>query len=230
METTQQISSHLTIEQQQIIEKTIVYVQEMLADDKTGHDWWHIQRVWQTALYIGQQEGADLFTVQIAALLHDIADWKFHNGDEWASAKSAKTWLLKHHVSEPLCEQISEIVYQVTFKGAGVKTHMSCLAGKVVQDADRLDAIGAIGIARAFTYGGCKQRSLYDPEIAPILHSSFEDYKKSQSTTINHFYEKMLLLKDLMNTATGKKLAEQRHLFIEQYLEQFFKEWNCQFN
>ena len=229
METTQQISSHLTIEQQQIIEKTIVYVQEMLADDKTGHDWWHIQRVWQTALYIGQQEGADLFTVQIAALLHDIADWKFHNGDEWASAKSAKAWLLKHHVPVSLCEQISEIVYQVTFKGAGVKTDMSCLAGKVVQDADRLDAIGAIGIARAFTYGGCKQRSLYDPEIAPILHGSFEDYKKSQSTTINHFYEKMLLLKDLMNTATGKKLAEQRHLFIEQYLEQFFKEWNCQF-
>jgi uncharacterized protein len=209
-----------------VVQKTVDFVRNTLANDTTGHDWWHIYRVWQTALYIAEQEQADTFLVQLGALLHDIADWKFHEGDEKASARVARGWLLNFELPEAIIESVCDIINEVTFKGAGVKSQIKTLEGKIVQDADRLDALGAMGIARAFTYGGYKQRPLYDPAIKPVLHSSFEAYKNHQGTTINHFYEKLLLLKDLMNTATAKQLAQTRHQFMEEYLAHFFAEWN----
>jgi uncharacterized protein len=198
----------------------------MLGHDKTGHDWWHIHRVWQTALYIAKKEKANLLVVQLAALLHDIADWKFNNGDDKESARLAQEWLVSIGLEEESIAHICDIINAVTFKGAGVENQIKTLEGKAVQDADRLDALGAIGIARAFTYGGYKGMPMYDPAIESRLHTSFEEYKKHKGTTINHFYEKLLLLKDLMNTVTGKRLAEDRHQFIESYLNQFFLEWD----
>jgi len=224
--TTQPLNGAISLTQQSMIDQTVVYVKKALGYDKVGHDWWHIYRVWQTALYIANQEQADLFIVQLAALLHDIADWKFHDGDDKASAALAQKWLRDIQVDEEAISHIVDIINNVTFKGAKVENAIKTLEGKIVQDADRLDAIGAIGIARTFAYGGHKGIPIHDPNLQPVLHASFEDYKKHKGTTINHFYEKLLLLKDLMNTATAKILADKRHKVMEGYLQQFSAEWN----
>ena len=209
-----------------IIDKTCRFVEEKLAGEGSGHDWGHIYRVWNLAKNIAGQEGANLMVVELAALLHDIADWKFHDGDENKGPQMAEQFLAANHVERRVIDPVIEIVASISYKGAGVPTPMKTLEGKVVQDADRLDAIGALGIARTFAYGGYKNRLIYHPEEKPVLHQSFDDYKKNQGHTINHFYEKLLLLKDRMNTASGKRLAEARHQFMQAYLDQFYREWD----
>jgi len=210
---------------EEVIKRTADYVKSKLDGEGSGHDWWHIYRVWKTAVNIGKKEDADLFVVQLAALLHDIADWKFHAGDDSIGPKLAREWLEKLDVDENVISHVCEIIKGVSFKGAGVKSKIKTKEGMVVQDADRLDALGAIGIARAFAYGGHKGSEIYNPKIKPEKHETFEQYKKSKGTTINHFYEKLLLLKDLMNTPSARKIAGERHGFMEQYLDKFFKEW-----
>lgn len=208
-----------------IITTTADHIRQKFAGEGSGHDWWHIFRVWKTATRIGEEEGADTFVVQLAALLHDIADWKFHDGDDEAGPRQARQWLESFGVDEPVIHHVCTIIKELSFKGAGVPTPMSTLEGQVVQDADRLDAIGAIGIARAFAYGGHKNRALYDPDAPPVLHASFEAYKSAKGTTVNHFYEKLLLLKDRMNTPAARRMAEERHAFMEEFLQRFFEEW-----
>jgi len=208
-----------------ILKQTKEYIKNKLSSEGSGHDWWHVYRVWKNAIHIGKHEDVNLFIVQLAALLHDISDWKFNNGDDDVGPKLAREWLEKMQVEENIISHVCEIIKEMSFKGAGVKTPMRTKEGMVVQDADRLDAIGAIGIARAFAYGGYKRREIYNPNIKPELHDSFEKYKSGTSPTINHFYEKLLLLKDLMNTKTAKKIAEERHRFMEQFLDRFFTEW-----
>jgi uncharacterized protein len=207
-----------------IIYKTRDYVRSRLQGEGSGHDWRHVERVWKTAVRIGKDEGIDLFVVELAALLHDIADWKARGGDEEAGPRAAREWLSGLDIDIRIIDQVCEIVRDVSFKGAGVRNPMKTKEGMVVQDADRLDALGAVGIARAFAYGGHKGREIYNPDIKPELHETFEAYKKGEGPTINHFYEKLLLLKDLMNTKTGKRMAAARHAFMESYLRQFFKE------
>ncbi|MFZ5552832.1 MAG: HD domain-containing protein [Bacteroidota bacterium] len=215
----------LSGKQQDIIDKTISMIREKFSGEGTGHDWWHIQRVVEVSAAIAKEENADLFIVQMGALLHDIADHKFHNNDHTIGPEKAKEWMAGCGMNEDEMEPVLNIVKEISFKGAKVATPMSSKEGEIVQDADRLDALGAIGIARAFAYGGSKNREIYNPESEPVLHTSFEEYKNAGGNTIGHFYEKLLLLKDRMNTATGKKIAEQRHLFMENYLEQFYAEW-----
>jgi len=193
----------------EIIKKTEKYVEKTLKNDGTGHDWWHIHRVRKTSLELGQKEKANLFIVELAALLHDIADWKFFGGDDTKGAQTARKWLQKFNLEENTINHVCNIIKEISFKGAGVKTKMTTIEGQIVQDADRLDAIGAIGIARTFAYGGNKNREIYNPEIKPQFHQSFEEYKKSQGTSLNHFYEKLLLLKNLMNTKTGRKINKK---------------------
>jgi len=212
--------------QQEILQKTAAYVKLKMEDDSSGHDWWHVYSVWNNARMIGKKENADMFVVELAALLHDLGDYKFYNGDETMGPKLSREWLEQLEVDEQVIAHVCDIINDMSFKGAGVKIVMKTLEGKVVQDADRLDAIGAIGIARTFAFGGSRGRRLYDPMTEPVMHKSFAEYKNmTNGTTINHFYEKLLLLKDLMNTETGKKLAAERHRFMEHFLEQFFKEW-----
>jgi len=194
--------------------------------ESSGHDWWHIYRVWQTSLYIAAREKVDRDVVQLAALLHDIGDWKFHDGDESVGPRLTREWLQSLAVDENIIDHVCTIIANLSFKGADVKAAPLSAEGQVVQDADRLDAIGAIGIARAFAYGGSKGREMHDPDAAPILHSSFEQYKASRGTTINHFHEKLLLLKDRLNTATARVLAEGRHTFMLEFLKHFDEEWN----
>ena len=203
------------------------YVRHLLEGEGSGHDWWHIHRVYSVAVSIAEQyPEADVFVVKLAALLHDIGDHKFHDGDHTIGPKMVEQWLVDQTVDASVIQHVVNIVKEISYKGAEVETPMSTIEGEIVQDADRLDAIGAIGIARTFAYGGNKNREMYNPEILPLLHSDFESYKKNTGPTINHFYEKLLLLKDRMNTQVGKKMAEQRHLYMEQFLEQFFAEWN----
>jgi uncharacterized protein len=210
--------------QQQLIQKTADYIKQEFSDDSSGHDWWHIYRVWQNAITICEHEKADLFIVQLAALLHDLDDWKFNeSGDE--TPLRAKAWLDSLSIDRSITDAVCKIITHISYKGANVANKMDSLEGFIVQDADRLDAIGAIGIARAFAYGGYKNRPLYDPDSSPQLHQTFEEYKNSNSDTINHFYEKLLLLKDMLNTPTAKRIAEQRHAYMEQFLRQFMKEW-----
>ena len=211
---------------EKLIEKTRLYVEKEMADDASGHDWWHIYRVWSLAKKMAETESADLTIVELSALLHDIADWKFNGGDESAGPKQAAKWLGNIKADPQLIDPVCEIITTLSYKGAGVNTSMRTIEGKVVQDADRLDAIGAMGIARTFAYGGNNNRLIYHPAEPPVMHQSFEDYKQNTGHTINHFYEKLLLLKDRMNTQSAKKLAEKRHLFMENYLDRFFKEWN----
>jgi uncharacterized protein len=212
--------------QQEIIEATANHVKQLLQGEGSGHDWWHIYRVWQNAKSIARQEpGASLFIVELAALLHDIGDHKFHNGDETAGPRMAAEWLNQFNLLDGMTAHICTIIKDLSYKGAGTSSAMQSLEGQVVQDADRLDAIGAIGIARTFAYGGYKNRELYNPEIKPVLHDSFEAYKASTAPTINHFYEKLLLLKDRMHTRTAKALAADRHTYMETFLQQFFREW-----
>ena len=209
-----------------IIDKTCQFVEAKLAGDGSGHDWWHIYRVWSLAKNIAVQEGANLMVVELSALLHDIADWKFHDGDDSIGPKMAEQFLQENLVEREVIDPVIEIIANISYKGAGVPTPMKTLEGKVVQDADRLDAIGAMGIARTFAYGGHKNRLIYHPDEQPVMHQSFEDYKKNKGHTINHFHEKLLLLKDRMNTASAIRLAEGRHQYMQGYLDQFYKEWD----
>ncbi|MER2998295.1 HD domain-containing protein [Pontibacter populi] len=211
---------------EEIIEKTAAYVKELLSGEGSGHDWWHILRVWNNAKTIAASENTDLFIVELAALLHDIGDHKFHNGDETIGPRMAAEWLGSLKVQNETIDLICTIIKELSFKGAGTTSDMSSIEGRIVQDADRLDAIGAIGIARSFAYGGHKSREMYNPTISPEMHDTFEAYKNSTAPTINHFYEKLLLLKDRMHTQTAKRMAQQRHEYMEAYLEQFFDEWN----
>jgi uncharacterized protein len=214
-----------TTTKREIINRTQDFVRQAQAGD-TGHDWWHIYRVYKLAQRIAEREQTNLFIVELAALLHDIADWKFSN-DDAASSRIAKDWLIKQGLAEQDITKITQVIDQVSFKGAGVETSPDTLEGQIVQDADRLDAMGAIGIARCFTYGGYKGRILHDPDIKPILHSSAEDYKTRHSTTLNHFYEKLLLLKDRLNTKTGREIGQKRHCVLKEYLESFLIEWEA---
>ncbi|WP_417362461.1 HD domain-containing protein [Galbibacter sp.] len=209
----------------QIIEKTISFVKQTLKEAEGGHDWFHIQRVFNNAMLIAKDETkASPLVVGLGALLHDIADSKFHQGDETIGPKIAQNFLESLAVQPSVIKQVVAIINNISFKGGNFKQTYQSLELHIVQDADRLDAIGAIGIARCFNYGGFKNRKLYDPEVSPNLQMSKEQYKNSQSPTINHFYEKLLQLKDRMNTETGKRIAEKRHAFMELYLEQFYAE------
>jgi len=213
----------------EIIEETIVFVKETLQGAEGGHDWFHIQRVFHNALLIAKDEkNIDILVVCLGALLHDIADAKFNKGDETVGSKLAKQFLSSLNVNQKIIQHVVDIIENISFKTSleKKKKKFSSLELQVIQDADRLDAIGAIGIARAFNYGGFKNRELYNPEIIPNLNMTKAMYKKSDAPTVNHFYEKLLLLKDKMNTKTGTLLAEERHVFMLTYLEQFYKEWN----
>ncbi|AXP80473.1 putative hydrolase [Mariniflexile rhizosphaerae] len=210
----------------EIINKTIGFVKETLADAEGGHDWFHILRVYNNALHISKNEAVDVFVVELGALLHDIADSKFHNGDETVGPQVAREFLFKLNVDSQVIEHVVNIIENISFKGGNEAQKFKSAELDVVQDADRLDAIGAIGIARCFNYGGFKNRELYNPEIKPHLSMTKAEYKTSTAPSINHFYEKLLLLKDKMNTKTGKDIATKRHAFMELYLEQFYKEWN----
>lgn len=215
----------MTKEQRFIIEEVKKRVQKELQGETTGHDWWHVYRVWKMAKRIAKEErlALDMFVIELAALLHDIADWKFYK--EKSQSSKIREVLLGLKIDRKVSKKIIDIAQNISFKGAGVTSKMESIEGKIVQDADRLDALGAIGIARAFAYGGYKHRSIYEPEKKPIHHKSFEEYKRG-TTTINHFYEKLLLLKDRVNTKTAKKIAEARHRFMEKFLKRFFREWN----
>lgn len=213
--------------EESVVASTINFVKKTLQGAEGGHDWFHIQRVYRNAKQIAQNENVSLLTVELASLLHDIADSKFHNGNESVGPNVAEKFLLEQSVDTEITEHVVNIIKHMSFKNSLEKGEkFSSKELEVVQDADRLDAIGAIGIARTFNYGGYKNRALYHPDIPPNLNMSKEEYKNSNTPTINHFYEKLLLLKDKMNTETGKKLAAERHQFMLDYLEQFYKEWN----
>jgi uncharacterized protein len=216
------------MDQEKIIANTITFVKKELKDAEGGHDWFHIERVFKNTILISREEKVDVFIVSLAALLHDIADPKFYNGDETIGPRVASEFLKKQKVSGSIIEHVTHIIKHISFKNSFDKESkkFTSIELKVVQDADRLDAIGAIGIARCFNYGGFKNRALYDPEVVPNLNMTRDVYKSSSAPTINHFYEKLLLLKDKMNTVTGKRIATQRHAFMEMYLTQFYDEWN----
>lgn len=200
-------------------------VHRQFSGEGTGHGWYHIERVTRTSLDIAREEGADLNITALGAWLHDVADWKFHNGDLGAGPRIAREWMIEAGCPEGMHDVVCEIVSRVSFKGAGVQDEMPMLEGRCVQDADRLDAIGAIGIARTFAYGGHKGQPLFDPELLPEQHMSFEAYKDGKTSTVNHFYEKLLLLKDRMHTDAGRRLAQERHDFMLHFLDQFYTEW-----
>lgn len=213
------------MEQAKHIQATENFVQDTLALAEAGHDWWHVQRVRSLALKISQTEGGNLLIIELAALLHDIADAKFHQGDEEKGARITGHFLQQQGLSANVTSAVQDIVRRVSFKG-GVPDHLpKSIELKIVQDADRLDALGAVGIARTFHYGGYKNRLLYHPDILPRKYASAEEYRASKAPTLNHFYEKLLLLKDQMNTPTGVKIAEKRHAFMEEYVERFLSEW-----
>lgn len=209
-----------------IILKTQDFLKEKFQGESSGHDYWHMYRTWKVARHIASQEkAADIFTVEIAALLHDIADWKFYDGDEEAGPRAAREWLESLEVDDKVITHVEDIIRNVSFKGAKVANTLTTIEGQIVHDADKLDAIGAIGIGRAFAYGGTKNRPMHDPDREAVQHDSFEAYKNSNSATIHHFYEKLLLLKDRMFTKTGKELAQHRHEVMEQFLQEFHDEW-----
>ena len=207
---------------------TINFVKEKLEGAEAGHDWFHIERVWKLSKKIAEKEGGNLEVIELSALLHDIADPKFHNGDETLALKISQNFLEEIHVEGELIEQVLFVIKNISFKNRAEAPENPPLELQIVQDADRLDAIGAIGIARTFNFGGFKNNLMYHPEIKPNLGMNKEEYKKSNGTTINHFYEKLLLLKDLMNTKTAKKIASERHDFMLQFLDEFYKEWNVE--
>lgn len=211
---------------EEIIQKTINFVKNELKNAEGGHDWFHIERVYKNALLISESEKVDKTVVKLGALLHDIADYKFTGGDEKIGPAKARAFLSSENVQQEIIEHVIKIIENVSFKGGNVDGKFHSKELEVVQDADRLDAMGAIGIARTFNYGGFKNRKLYDPEIVPNLEMTPSEYKVSNAPTINHFYEKLLLLKDRMNTTTGQKIAEERHVFMETFLQQFYAEWN----
>lgn len=208
-----------------MLKKLADSVKEHCQHDSSGHDWWHIYRVVNLAKHISSIEKADMLVVETAALLHDLDDWKLGTSDS-ENLPNARKLLKEIGATPDFIEKVLTIIKEVSYKGAGTETRPSSIEGMAVQDADRLDAIGAIGIARTFAYGGYKNQPLHDPNLKPTLHTSYEEYKSTRTSTINHFYEKLLLLKDRLNTQTGKELASQRHQFMEQFLEQFYAEWN----
>ena len=208
-----------------IIDNTIHFVKESLQNTESGHDWFHVERVYKNALLIANAEECNLEIVKLGALLHDIADSKFHNGDETLGPKVAREFLESQKVPEENIAHVVNIIENISFKGGNFEKKFTSIELDIVQDADRLDALGAIGIARTFNYGGYKNRPLYLPNVAPNLNMTKEEYKNSESPTLNHFYEKLLLLKDKMNTKTGKKIALERHKFMENFLAQFYAEW-----
>lgn len=212
---------------QSVIQNTIIFVKDQLKNAEAGHNWSHIERVWKLSKKIAQVEGGNLNIIQLSVLLHDVADPKFHNGDENLALEISKNFLHTQEISEEEIQQILFIIKYISFKNKGeLQGENPPLELQIVQDADRLDAIGAIGIARTFHFGGFKNNPIYDPDIKPNLAMSKEEYKKSNGTTINHFYEKLLLLKDMMNTDIGKKLAEERHQFMLLFLREFEREIN----
>ncbi len=211
-----------------LIENTVTFVKEKLEGAEAGHDWFHIERVWKLSLKIAENEKADSEVLQLGALLHDIADPKFHDGDETLALKISRDFLESQNVSEEIIDQVLFIIQNISFKNRGEAPEHLSIELQIVQDADRLDAIGAIGVARTFNFGGFKNNLMYHPDISPKVGMSKEEYKKSEGTTINHFYEKLLLLKDLMNTETAKKIASERHVFMLKFLEEFDREWNVQ--
>ena len=213
------------MDKQLILDRTRDFIKKELSGDGSGHDWWHIVRVTKTAMQIGIKENADLFIIELGAMLHDLGDFKFHDGDHTVGPRMVTEWLEKNDVDVDTIKKVVDIVNEISYKGTDVDTPMSTLEGNIVQDADRLDAIGAIGIARTFAYGGSKNREMHNPDVKPESHDNFEDYKNSKAPTINHFYEKLLLLKDRMNTETAIKMACKRHEYMEDYLNQFYKEW-----
>ena len=208
-----------------IIRRTADFVQKELYGAEGGHDWWHINRVWNLSKHIALTEKADLLVVELGALLHDIADSKFHSGDETIGPLKAGNFLKSLNVDSDIIAHIENIITNISFKGGRVKQTFQSIELDIIQDADRLDAMGAIGIARTFNYGGHKNREIYNPHIEPNLNMTKEEYKNSSAPSINHFYEKLLLLKDRMNTETGRKMAERRHQFMEDYLNEFYSEW-----
>ncbi|SHJ98699.1 uncharacterized protein SAMN05444371_0618 [Epilithonimonas mollis] len=210
----------------QLIDRTIEFVKEKLEGTESGHDWFHIERVWKLSLKIQEKEGGDRLIIELAALLHDIADPKFHNGNETLASEIVNEFLTKENVDTETIKKIIFIIENMSFKNRNDAPENLPLELKIVQDADRLDAIGAIGIARTFNFGGYKNNLMYHPDIEPKISQTKEEYKKSNGTTINHFYEKLLLLKDLLNTKTAKQIAQHRHQFMLQFLDQFYKEWN----
>lgn len=216
----------LQAQQQEVIQKTVDFLKQKFEKEPSGHEWWHLYRVWQNAKHIGKSyPQANMYIVQLAALLHDIADWKF-SGDFYASSKAAAEWLRPLNVSEEVISEIGVIIDNVSFKGAAEAKMKVSIEGQIVQDADRLDALGAIGISRALTYGGYKQIPLYVPDKKPKLNMSMAEYKNhTDGSTINHFYEKLLLLKDLLHTDAARSIAEARHKYMQGFLDQFFKEW-----
>ncbi|KPE49872.1 HD domain-containing protein [Chryseobacterium indologenes] len=209
-----------------VIENTVAFVKEKLKGAEAGHDWYHIERVWKLSKKIADTETCNHDVVELSALLHDIADPKFHNGDETIAPKISRTFLEEQQVPEEVIEQVLFIIKNISFKNRKEIPENPPVELKIVQDADRIDAIGAIGIGRTFNFGGYKNNPMYDPEIKPNLEMTKDQYKKSNGTTINHFYEKLLLLKDMMNTEKGKQLAQDRHDFMQAFLDQFYKEWN----
>lgn len=210
-----------------LVSRIAAEIRHRFADEGSGHDWHHIERVWKLARRIAAAEGADREIVELAALVHDIADWKFHDGDDSVGPREAAKLLRAEGATDDVIAAVVDIVATISYKGAGVTTAMRSLEGRCVQDADRLDALGAIGIARCFAYGGHAGRLLYDPDVPPVLHASAEAYKAAHGTSLNHFYEKLLLLKERMNTPAGKALAEERHRFMEGFVAQFLAEWQA---
>jgi uncharacterized protein len=209
-----------------LIEKTAAAVKKAMLGEGTGHDWWHVRRVWKTAARLAREErGADAQVAALGALLHDLGDWKFHGGDEEAAPREAGKMLKRLGAAPGLIAKVQAICREVSFKGAGVRDRPSSLEARIVQDADRLDALGAIGIARCFAYGGAKGRQIYEPGVKPVMHQSFAAYKKAKGHSVNHFYEKLLLLKGRMHTASGKRLARERDAFLRAYLRRFLAEW-----
>jgi uncharacterized protein len=215
----------MEIDQKKILlKKTEEFVCQYFNQNTDGHDWWHTYRVWQLAVKISKEEkSGDLFLVEMISLLHDVDDWKLTGNKELINTIQ---WLNKLQLEKNTIENICKAIKGISYKGANVNETELSIEGKIVQDADRLDAIGAIGIARAFAFGGSKHRPLYVPDDKPVMHTSYEDYKNSKGSTINHFYEKLLLLKNKMNTETAKHIANNRHTIMENYLQQFFNEWN----
>ncbi len=209
-----------------LVDRVAQHIQSKFDGEGSGHDWHHINRVRRLAKQIAAAEGANQELAELAALVHDIADWKFHNGDDSVGPREAERLLSEEDATPEVIEQVVDIVRTISYKGAGVVTAMNTLEGQCVQDADRLDAIGAIGIARCFAYGGHAGRLMYDPGEPPVMHATAEAYKASKGHSLNHFYEKLFLLKDRMNTATGRALAEERHKYMEAFVERFLAEWN----
>lgn len=211
---------------QTLVERVAAHIKAKFLAESSGHDWHHINRVWQLTRQIAAQEGANREIAELGALVHDIADWKFHDGDDSVGPREAEILLLREGASDAVIAAVFDIVATISYKGAGVTTAMQTLEGQCVQDADRLDAIGAIGIARCFAYGGHAGRLMHDPDEAPVMHQTAAAYKASKGASLNHFYEKLFLLKERMNTPTGRALAEPRHQFMEDFVAQFLAEWN----